>query len=85
MAAKFTTENSFKKITLEEMMDFIAANYPNDKEWFKKVAFQDKDGNDVEKYNHLNAVRQFCRKYAPELLPKAQEKKPPVSERFKNW
>lgn len=85
MAAKFTTENSFKKISLDEMMDFIEANHPNDKAWFKEVAFQDKDGNKSEKYNHLNAVRQFCKKYAPELIPVAQKKAVPPTERFNNW
>ena len=84
MAVKFEATDS-KKITLDEMMDYIEKNYPNDKSWFKEVAFQDKDGNKVDKYNHLNAVRQFCKKYAPELLPKAAEKKPAPTERLKNW
>ena len=55
MAVKFEATD-YKKITLDEMLDFIEANYPNDKAWFKAVAFQDQDGNAVEKYNHLNAV-----------------------------
>ena len=67
MAVKFEATD-YKKITLDEMMDFIEKNYPNDKARFNEVAFQDKDGNKVDKYNHLNAVRQFCKKYAPELL-----------------
>ena len=84
MAVKFEATD-YKKITLDEMMDFIEANYPNDKAWFKGVAFQDKDGNPVEKYNHLNAVRQFCKKYAPELLPVAKEKKVAPTTRLANW
>ena len=84
MAVKFEATD-YKKITLDEMLDFIEANYPNDTAWFKAVAFQDKDGNAVEKYNHLNAVRKFCEKYAPELLPVAKEKKVAPTERLKNW
>ena len=84
MAVKFEGTD-YKKITLDEMLDFIEANCPNDKAWFKEVAYQDKDGNSVEKYNHLNAVRQFCKKYASDLLPVAKEKKPAPTERLKNW
>ena len=84
MATKFEAE-SFKKITLEAMADYIEANYPEDKAWFKKVAFQDKEGNDTEKYNHLNAVHKFCERYAPELLPKAQNKKIPAAKRLEDW
>ena len=45
----------------------------------------DKDGNAVKKYNHLNAVRKFCEKYAPELIPVAKEKKIPATKRLENW
>lgn len=34
MAVKFEATD-YKKITLDEMLDFIEANYPNDKAWFK--------------------------------------------------
>lgn len=84
MAIKFKAE-SFKKISLDEMCDFIEKNYPEDKAWFKKVAYEDKDGNAVKKYNHLNAVRKFCEKYAPELIPVAKEKKIPATKRLENW
>ena len=84
MAVKFEAED-YKKITLDEMLDFIEENYPKHKKWFKEVSFQDKDGNTVEKYNHLNAVRKFCEKYAPELLPVAKEKKVPPTKRLENW
>lgn len=84
MAVKFKAEN-FKKITLDEMCDFIEKNYPDDKAWFKKVAYEDKEGKPVEKYNHLNAVRQFCEKYAPELLPKKKEPKEPATKRLEKW
>lgn len=84
MAAKFTAEN-FKTISFDDMANFIEANHPEDKAWFKKVAFQDKDGNEVKKYNHLNAKRRFCEKYAPELIPVAKAKKVPVTKRLENW
>ena len=84
MAAKFTAE-SFKKITFEEMADFIEENHPNDKAWFKKVAYQDKDGKTLDKYNHLNAKLQFCKKYAPELIPEAKAKQKPVTDRLADW
>ena len=67
------------------MCDFIEEYYPEDKAWFKKIAFQDKDGNDTEKYNHLNATRRFCEKYAPELIPVAKEKRIPATKRLENW
>ena len=84
MAVKFEATD-YKKITLTEMMDFIEANYPADKGWFKKIAFEDKNGNPVEKYNHLNTVRKFCEKYAPELIPVAKEKEVPPTSRLLEW
>lgn len=84
MAVKFTAEN-FKKITFDEMADFIEKNYPEDKAWFKEVAFQDKNGNETKKYNHLNAKIKFCEKYAPSLIPVAKEKKEPVTKRLADW
>ena len=84
MAVQFTAE-SFKKITLADMADFIEKNYPQDKEWFKTIAYQSKDGKPQVKYNHLNAVREFCGRYAPDLLPKAKEKKEPATKRILNW
>ena len=82
--AKFKADN-FKSITLDMMCDYIEENAPEDKEWFKKVCYQTKDGKKTEKYNHLNATREFCKKYAPELIPVAKEKKEPVSKRLENW
>lgn len=84
MSAKFKAD-SFKKITLDDMCDFIEKNYPEEKAWFKEVAYKDKEGKPVAKYNHLNAVREFCKKFAPELLPVAKEKKTPATKRLENW
>lgn len=84
MAAKFTAE-SFKKITFDEMADFIENNHPEDKAWFKEVAYQNKDGEKVDKYNHLNAKLRFCEKYAPNLIPVAKPKEAPKAKRLENW
>lgn len=82
--AKFEAD-SFKKITLEMMCDFIEKNDPDSKTWFKSVCYQNKNGEPVKKYNHLNATRKFCEKYAPELIPVAKEKKEPATKRLENW
>lgn len=68
-------KNAYKKLTFDEMVKFIEAEVPADKSWFKEIAFQDKNGNKVDKYNHLNAKLQFCKRYAPELIPERKEKK----------
>ena len=84
MATRFKAD-SFKKITLDEMCDFIEKNFPEDKAWFKQVAYEDKNGKPLAKYNHLNAVRKFCEKYAPDLLPVAKDPKTPATNRLKDW
>lgn len=70
----------FKKITAEDMKEYIDKNAPADKAWFKSVAF-DENG----KYQHLIAVRAFCDRYMPDIVPKAKEKKAPASDIFANW
>ena len=70
---------------IDEMMDFIEANYPKDKKWFKQIAFQNKDGKDTGKYNHLNAVRCFCDRYMPDLLPQKAAPKVKASDSLKDW
>ena len=70
------TIESIRKITAQEMHDYIEKNCPQDKKWFLSVAF--KDG----KYNHLAAKRAFIEKYAPELI---KEKKAPASKIFADW
>lgn len=86
MAAKFQTDNSFKKITFDEVVDFLEKNgTAKDKSDFKKACFTDKLGNEVKKLNWLNGKLWFCNKFAPELVP---EKKTPTelkSERIANW
>ena len=71
---------SYKKITLNDMMKYIQENAPADKDWFKKVAL-DEEGN----YQHLIAVREFCGRYMPELLPVAKPKPISGKQKLKDW
>lgn len=71
---------NFKKITAEDMKQYIEKNHPEDKKWFVSVAFDSKG-----KYQHLIAVRAFCARYMPEIIPVAKEKKAPVSDMFAGW
>lgn len=68
----------FKKIKLADMIEYIEANAPADKAWFKSVAFDEKG-----KYQHLIAVRAFCAKYMPEIIPVAKVKVVPVDAKKK--
>lgn len=58
----------YKKITLDDMMDYIEKNHPEDKKWFKGIAL-----SEAGKYQHLPAVRAFCEKYMPEIIPEHKE------------
>lgn len=68
-------EWNFKKIKLADMMEYIEANdnTAETKAWFKSVAFDEKG-----KYQHLIAVRAFCAKYMPDIIPVAKVKVVPV-------
>lgn len=72
----------FKQIKLQDMVDYIEANdnKPATKKWFKSVAY-DENG----KYQHLIAVRAFCERYCPEIIPVAKEKKVKASDILKDW
>lgn len=70
----------FKKIRLQDMTAYIEKNDPNSKSWFKAVAIDGKG-----KYQHLVAVRAFCNKYAPELIPVKKEPAPNKSDVLKDW
>lgn len=71
---------SYKKITLDDMMKYIDEKAPQDKAWFKEIAL-DENGN----YQHLTAVRAFCGKYMPELLPVKKPKPITGKEKLKGW
>lgn len=88
----------FRHITLEIMMDYIAANHPEDKADFKEAAFQVVEYDRTlksgkvkhycqEKYQHLIAARWFYSKYFPEYLPVAKEPKKTVdaASLLKDW
>lgn len=70
----------FRKIKLDYMTAYIEANAPQDKAWFKSIAF-DASG----KYQHLTAVREFCKRYMPQVIPVAKPKKPKASDLLKDW
>ena len=78
---------TMKKITLEMMMEYIDKKAPNDKAWFKNIAYQDKNGNAKTTYQHLNAVKRFCERYDAfrGLIPVKKEKTPNKSEQLMNW
>lgn len=78
---------SWKKITLDDMMKYIEEKAPTDKTWFKEIAFTDVNGNEKKTYQHLNAVRKFCKRYEEfsHLIPEKKEKEPNKSEKLKNW
>ena len=71
--------DNFRKITLDDMVQYIEQNAPKDKAWFKTVAFVN------GKYNHLRAKKEFCTKYMPEIIPVRKEKAPNKSDVLKEW
>lgn len=76
--------NNYKKITFEDMVDYIETKAPKDKAWFKENAFAlDKFGN--YKYNHLKAKKAFCERYMPEIIPPKKEKAPNKTDILKDW
>ena len=76
--------NNYKKITFEDMVEYIEKNAPKDKSWFKENAMAI-DKNGTYKYNHLKAKKAFCEKYFPELIPQRKEQKPNKTDILKNW
>ena len=78
--------DNYKKITFDDMFNYIEENgTKEDKKEFKKKAFSDKNDKPLKKYNHLNAVRWFCEKYMPDLLPVKKEAEPKITDKLKNW
>lgn len=77
----------YKTIKLEEMVDYIEKNAPQDKAWFKKIAYADRKTKEGTKkvYNHLKAKKAFCEKYMPEIIPVAKEPEPKASDILLNW
>ena len=76
--------NNYKKITFNDMVEYIENNASKDKAWFKGEAMAlDKKGN--LKYNHLKAKKAFCERYMPELIPTKKETKTNKSDILKDW
>lgn len=69
----------YKKITLDDMKNYIEKHAPKDKAWFKSIAL-----NEEGKYQHLKAKRAFAEKYMPEIIPVAKTKKP-AADFLKDW
>lgn len=76
---KETEAIEYKTITTEFMANYIANNHPEDKKWFKEIAFDDNG-----KYQHLIAKKAFCEKYMPDLIPTKKDKKK-ASDIFEEW
>ena len=93
---KFETENSFKQISFDEVVDYLEANGTiEEKQAFKKacytnkdgeeVIYTNKDGEEVKKFFWLNGKRWFLENFAPELLPEKKEKPEAKMKRIANW
>jgi len=86
MAAVFKTENTFKKLQFDEVVDFLEANgSAEDKAAFRNACFTNKAGEPTKKLNWLKGKRWFCEKFAKDLIPVAQPKSEPKSKRIENW
>lgn len=69
----------YKRLTFEQMVDYIEKEAPKDKSWFKEQAIN-KDG----KYEHLIAKKAFAERYMPEIIPQAKVKVK-KSDILKDW
>lgn len=76
----------FKKITKEDMIQYILEYAPEDKAWFKQVIKDNikADKNGKEKINYISIKRAFCKKYNPSLLPTSR-KKESILDMVKDW
>ena len=79
----------YKTMTLEQMAEYIEEKEPQDKGWFKSIAYIDKETKEGTKkvYSHLRARKEFCKRYIPEILPVAKEpkKETRAKEILENW
>lgn len=76
--------DSFKDITLEDMMKYIDEKAPDFKAEFKSVALLENKNGDI-RYNSAKAKTAFCSKFMPELLPKKKERKKTKTDILKEW
>lgn len=84
--AEFKTENTFKKLTFDEVVDFLEVNgTTEEKSEFKKACFSNSKGEPTKKLNWLNGKLWFCNKFAKHLVPVKKEQKEPKANRIANW
>lgn len=76
--------DTFKDITLEDMMKYIDEKAPDFKAEFKSVALLENKNGDI-RYNSAKAKTAFCSKFMPELLPKKKERKKTKTDILKEW
>lgn len=76
--------NSFKEITLEDMMKYIEEKAPDFKSEFKDVALLKNKNGDI-RYNSAKAKTAFCKKFMPELLPEKKTPKKTKTDILKEW
>lgn len=79
----------YRTVTLDQMAEYIEQKAPQDKEWFKNVAFIDKETKEGTKkqYLHFTARKEFFERYMPELIPVAKKpkKETRAKEILENW
>lgn len=80
---------NYDKMSVKDMKEYIENNCPNEKEWFKKVAFTEKlnkKGEMEQVYiGHFKLRKIFCTKFMPEIIPVAKVKKEKMSDLIKYW
>lgn len=75
---------TYKDITLEDMMNYIDEKAPDFKADFKKVALL-KNKNGEVRYNSASAKHAFCEKFMPDLLPKKKAPKKTKTDILNEW
>lgn len=76
----------FKKITKEDMVNYILEYAPEDKAWFKQVVIDNNkdDKNKNKRISFIAIKRAFCERYNPSLIPKAKNKES-ILDMVKDW
>lgn len=75
---------TYKEITLEDMIAYIDEKAPEFKAEFKEIAIiVNEEGK--PKYNSAKAKHAFCKKFMPELLPKKKEPKKTKTQILLDW
>lgn len=75
---------TYKDITLEDMMKYIEEKAPDFKEEFKAAALLENKHGEI-RYNNAKAKHTFCSKFMPELLPKKKAPKKTKTDLLKEW